>query len=161
MSDPRPKELIHAEELRFNGKVEESLEIIRNFEQKPEINPEELLWALLLRGWVYAAKQQIHEAIELRERTYTLSHELGLVTETIEALLLRAYSVFLGKTEETDNYILEVEKLVSTLPDIPPYNYSKIVEFRLIFKSWFYYFKEDYNNQNYTAPLSYKNKALK
>ncbi|MHA1931650.1 MAG: tetratricopeptide repeat protein [Promethearchaeota archaeon] len=146
MSDPRPQELIHAEELRFNGKVEESLEIILNYEQKPEITPEERLWALLLRGWVYAAKQQIHKAIELGKRTYTLSYELGLVTEAIEALLLRAYSVFLGKTKEADNFILEAEKLVSTLPDIPPYNYSKIVELRLIFKSWFYYFKNEYNS---------------
>ena len=53
MSDPRPKELIQTEELRFIGKVEESLEIIRNYERKHGITPEEQLWTLLLKGWGY------------------------------------------------------------------------------------------------------------
>ena len=43
MSDPRPKELIHAEKLTFMGKVEESLEFIRNYEIKHGITPEERL----------------------------------------------------------------------------------------------------------------------
>lgn len=38
MSDPRPKELIHTEELLFIDKVEESLEIIRIYERKREIS---------------------------------------------------------------------------------------------------------------------------
>ena len=32
MSDPRPEELIRAEDLMFNGKVEEVIELLNNFE---------------------------------------------------------------------------------------------------------------------------------
>ncbi len=32
MSDSRPEQLIRAEELIYNGKVEEALEIVKNFD---------------------------------------------------------------------------------------------------------------------------------
>ncbi|MFX0083936.1 MAG: hypothetical protein ACFE94_19495 [Candidatus Hodarchaeota archaeon] len=51
MSDPRPKELIHAEELMYNGKIEEALEIIYNFEKNFKPVTKQHLWALLSRGW--------------------------------------------------------------------------------------------------------------
>jgi len=38
MSDPRPEELIQAENLLYNGKVDKALEIINNFQNKSEIS---------------------------------------------------------------------------------------------------------------------------
>ena len=52
MSDPRPEEIIQAEKLLDNGKIDDALEIIINFEKKNGINQNEQLWALLIRGWV-------------------------------------------------------------------------------------------------------------
>ena len=56
MSDPRPKQLIHAEALMYYGKVKETLKIVANFEKKSLITSYEQLWVLLLKGFVYANK---------------------------------------------------------------------------------------------------------
>ena len=143
MSDPLPEQLIRAEELMYNGKGEEALEIIINFEKRSDLTPRNKLSALLLRGWVYSTKIQFEKPMEMGERTYTMSQELGLVSETIEALILKVYSVFLGKIEEAFNHVLEAEKLLRTLPDSPPYNYFKIADLNLFLKSWVYFYKND------------------
>jgi tetratricopeptide (TPR) repeat protein len=145
MSDPRPKELIQAEEYYYNGNLEESLRIIRNYEGKHGITTEEQLWVLLLKGHVYGSKQEYQKVVEIGEHTFTISQELGLISEAIEALLLKVQCVLLGRNDEAFNYVLEVEKLLSTLSESPPYNYSKIVEINLLLKSWVYYFRGEFN----------------
>ena len=67
MSDPRPEEIIQAEKLLDNGKIDDALEIIINFEKKNGINQNEQLWALLIRGWVNIYKLQFKEGVEVAE----------------------------------------------------------------------------------------------
>jgi tetratricopeptide (TPR) repeat protein len=144
MSDPRPKELVYAEELRYAGKVEESLEIIRNFEKRIELTPNEKLWVILLKGRVYSNITQYIDTVEMGERTYKMSQELGLVPEAIEALILKGHCFVFGRTDEALEYVLEIEKLLKNLPE-KPYNHSVIKEFHLSLKSWVYVFKNDFN----------------
>ncbi len=144
MPDPRPKELIHAEELRFIGKVEECIEIIRNYERKNGITPKEQLWAIQLKGWVHGMNTQFKKIVEIGERTYMMSQELGLVSEVIEALLLRVNCIFLGKIEEAHNYVLEAENLLSTLSE-EHYRLKILEKSYLLLKSWVYYNKSDFD----------------
>ncbi len=143
MPDSRPKELIHAEELMYKGKLERTLNLITSFEKKGKKSSKEQLWILLLRGWVYALREQINSAIEVGESTYKMSKELKLVPEAIEALLLKVYCVFLGKFEEANSYILEAERLLSIHPEIPPDKYKTHI---LLLKTWICWYKTDYDN---------------
>jgi hypothetical protein len=51
MSDPRPEELVPAEQLLDYGKEENALEIITNFEKKSVITPREQLWVLFFKRY--------------------------------------------------------------------------------------------------------------
>jgi tetratricopeptide (TPR) repeat protein len=117
MSDFRPNELIHAEELMYNGKLEEVLEIIRNFERISELSPKDKLSTLLLKGNIYQLTHQFKKAVEAGESAYSMSQELGLVHESIEALTLKAWIVRYGKNDDALNLILEAEKLLSSLSE--------------------------------------------
>jgi tetratricopeptide (TPR) repeat protein len=142
MPDSRPKELIHAEELMYEGKLERTLNLITSFEKEGKKSSKEQLWILLLRGWVYALREQINSAIEVGESTYQMSKELKLVPEAIEALLLKVYCVFLGKFEEANSYILEAERLLSIHHEIPPDKYKTHI---LLLKTWICWIKADYD----------------
>ena len=143
MSDPQPKELIHAEELIDNGRFEEALKLITDFENRSNITSKEQLWALLLRGLVYFYKQQFKEGVQIGENAYQLSRELGMVPESIEALNLKVQVVYLGKPEKANNYILEAEKLINSLPQGTNVDLLKLTTFHLIQKSWIYFYKGD------------------
>ena len=111
MTDSRPEQLIHAEELIYNGKVEEALEIVINFEKMSKITPKDRLSALLLKGSIYNFTHQHKKAVEVGGLAYSMSQELGLVPESIEALLIKAWMLRLGKVGEALKLILEAEKV--------------------------------------------------
>ncbi|MFX0029317.1 MAG: tetratricopeptide repeat protein [Candidatus Hermodarchaeota archaeon] len=145
MCDPRPQELIHAEELLNNGKVDEGIEIITNFEKNCKMIPKERLWTLLLRGRAYVYKQQFKKGVEIGEQTYKLSNELGLVLEIIEALILKSQIAFLGKLDEALDLILKAEKLFNSLREEPSTDTTKLKIMLNYMKSWIYIFKSDFN----------------
>ena len=90
MSDSRPEQLIRAEELYYNGKVDEALEIVENFEKISELTQKDQLSALLLKGNIFCVTHEFIKAIDIGEDVYPISQELGLVPESIEALSLKA-----------------------------------------------------------------------
>ena len=90
MSESRPEELIRAENLMYDGKVEEAFEIVINFEKRSELTPKDQLSALLLRGLIHFFRVQLKDVINVGEIAYPMSQELGLIPESIEALLLKA-----------------------------------------------------------------------
>jgi len=145
MSDLRPEQLIYAEELLYNGKVEEALEIIMNFEKKGELTPKDQLSVLLLKGWIYWCKTQMKDAVEVGELAYSMSQELGLVPESIEALNLRALIWFLGNVDKALSLILEAEKLLNSLSDESSANIFKLKSSLTFSKSWIYFHKSDFN----------------
>ena len=114
MSDPRPKEMIRATNLIFNGKVDEWQEILKKYESKSEITPEEQVWIFIFRGWDYLYNTfQIQKAIDMGDRSFKLSQELGLIAATIEALILKAHAFLLGEFDEGQENILEAENLIN------------------------------------------------
>jgi tetratricopeptide (TPR) repeat protein len=145
MTDNRPKELIRAEELMYNGKVEEALEIVLNFEKRSELSTKDQLSALLLKGMIYSFMFQIKKAVEIGERAYPMSQELGLVMESIEALILKIYISFFGNTDEGLNLILEAEKLLNSLSDESSVNINKLKINLAFAKGWVYAIKRNFD----------------
>ncbi|MHA2391427.1 MAG: tetratricopeptide repeat protein [Promethearchaeota archaeon] len=144
MSNLRPQELIRAEELIDNGEIDEALEIITNFEKKCKMIPKEQLWTQLLRGRAHALNQQFQEGVEIGEQVYKLSNELGMVLETIEALILKAQIAFLGKLNKALDLILEAEKLFNSLRDESSIHTTKLKIIIIYMKSWIYIYKSDF-----------------
>jgi tetratricopeptide (TPR) repeat protein len=145
MLDLRPEELIRAEELMYNGKVKEALEIVINFEKKVELTPKDQLSALLLKGNIYRLTAQLKEAVEIGERAYSMSQELGLVPETIEALFLKTVMVFLGKPDEALDLISKAEELFDSLSNGSPANIAKLKLLLTYIKSRIYLSKNRIN----------------
>ncbi|MHA2039711.1 MAG: tetratricopeptide repeat protein [Promethearchaeota archaeon] len=145
MSDPLPEELICAEELMYNGKVEEALKIITNFEEKSKLTSREQLRALLLKGNVFTLMHQFKEAIEVGERAFSISQELGLVPESIEALILKAQITHIGNPSEALDLIIKGEESLNSLENESLASITELT-FNLIHtKSWIYFFKSDFD----------------
>ncbi|MHA2400961.1 MAG: tetratricopeptide repeat protein, partial [Promethearchaeota archaeon] len=145
MSDPKPEELIHAEELIFKGKVEEALEMVTNFEKRSDSTLKNQLSALLLKGNIYRLTAQLKGAVEVGELAYSMSQELGLVPESIEALFLKAVMVYLGKRDEALDLISKAEELFNTLSNGSPANIAKLKLLLTYMKSRIYLLKINYN----------------
>ncbi|KKK95550.1 hypothetical protein LCGC14_2671700, partial [marine sediment metagenome] len=112
-----PKELAHARELMDQAKFGEALEIIENFESVKTITPDDQLSALLIKAWIYAYTQQFEKQIEISERAYKISQALGLMPESIEALIGKAFIAFIGDLDKASTYVTEAERLLKSLPD--------------------------------------------
>ncbi|MHA2037617.1 MAG: tetratricopeptide repeat protein [Promethearchaeota archaeon] len=145
MSDPRPKEIIRAEELLDNGKLEGALEIITNFEKKDGITPKEKLWVLLLTGQLHLNKLQFKKSVEVGEQAYQLSKELEMLSESIEALILKSYISIFGKPDEALNLIAKAEALLDSIIDETYINLSRINFSILLPKLYGYYYKGGFN----------------
>ncbi|MFX0001344.1 MAG: tetratricopeptide repeat protein [Candidatus Hermodarchaeota archaeon] len=145
MSDPRPEQLIRAEELMYNGKVKDALEVVVNFEKKVELTPKDQLWSLLLKGNIYRLTAQLKEAVEVGELAYSMSQELGLVPESIEALFLMAVMVYLGKPDEAIDLISKAEELFNSLSNGSPANITKLKFLLTYIKSRIYLQKNNIN----------------
>jgi len=145
MLDSRPDQLIRAEELMYNGRVEEAFKIVINFEKTSELGLKDQLSALLLKGIIYGLKNQFKEGVETGERAYSISQHLGLVPELIEALFLKALVVHLGKLEEASNLTLEAENLLNSLPVESYANITKLKLFLTYLRSWIYFYKNSFD----------------
>ncbi|MHA2179935.1 MAG: tetratricopeptide repeat protein [Promethearchaeota archaeon] len=126
MSDSRPEQLIQAENLYYNGRVEEALELIKNFEEGSELTQKDQLSAALLKGIIYCLRHEFKKVSEISEFTYSKSQELGLVPESIEALNLKSQIFWSGNVAEAFNLILKAEKLLNSLTDELPATFNKL-----------------------------------
>ncbi|MFW9824297.1 MAG: tetratricopeptide repeat protein [Candidatus Thorarchaeota archaeon] len=138
MPDSRPKELIHAEELYYDGQVEEALEIIENFEKTGDLAQKDQLSAILLKGNIYCITHEFIKAIDIGERAYPISQELGLVPESIEALSLKAQIFWHGNIKKALDLISEAEKLLASLSDESPTIHDKLKYNLMYLKCYFY-----------------------
>ncbi|MFX1456082.1 MAG: tetratricopeptide repeat protein [Promethearchaeota archaeon] len=134
-----PEELVRAEQLIFEGKEEEALELITNFEKKSDLTPEEQLSSLILKGWTVKNKERVGE------KAYKMSRELGKDYESIEALILRASDNLWGSQfDKAKDFILEAEKLYNSINDKSSLEMSKLKARLLDAGTFIYILTNDY-----------------
>ncbi len=112
-----PKELVQAKELKDRAKFKEALEIITNFENIGSNSPEDLLSALLIKANIYDHTQQFEECVNISEKAYQISQDLGLISESIEALIWKSDIAFMGDLDKGDAYLKEAEMRLKSLTD--------------------------------------------
>lgn len=145
MLESKSDELVRAEELMYNGKVEEAIEVINNFESNLELDPKEQLWALILRGWAYVYKLRFRRAVEVGKHAYLMSKELGMAPETIDALLLKAFMTYLGNPNEAFECVLEAENIFASHGDKTSSKHLKLEHDILYLKSIIYNTKGNFD----------------
>ncbi|MFX0001795.1 MAG: tetratricopeptide repeat protein [Candidatus Hermodarchaeota archaeon] len=123
----------------YNGKVEEVYDIITHFEKKADLTREDQLSLLLIKGKYCCIREQFKKAVEIGEVSYQLSNELGMLSEMIEALTLKALIFRSGNLEEAIKLIVEAEKLLSSLDGISSSHLSRLKLWILSIKSATYF----------------------
>lgn len=143
--ESQSKELLTAKKLMREGKYEEALEIIKNFENKAGISDEEKLSALILEGRLYTYIGKFQEAVRVGDDAYYLSQKLGSVSAIIRALLLKSNTVQLGNLDEALNITLEAENLMDSLEKETSLEFPRERAVNLYAKAQVYFLKEDYD----------------
>lgn len=138
-------DLTLAEQLMYQAKFEETLKILKNLEEK-EIEPsEEQLLIFLLEGKVYSYKEQYRKAVDLGDRVYQLNKKLGIISLTIDSLLLKARMVFLGMLEKALEHISEAENLLNSMSDKSSSEFLRLKADFLLIKSIACHYSTDHN----------------
>ncbi len=117
MSNLLNKELITVGELTYQAKFDEAFQLITILEKKIIENTKEQLEILLLKGRIYRYQLRYKEAVEIGEIAYQLSIKLGISSKTIDALIIKANELFLGKADHALQYIAEAERLLLDISD--------------------------------------------
>ena len=145
MSDSTSDEFIRTEQLIYHAKFENAIKILKNLEEK-EIKPtKEQISIFLLKGKVYSYKEQYKKAIDLGDCAYQLSKKLGIISKTVDSLLLKARIVFLGMLEKALEHISEAEGLLNSMSDKSSSEFLKLKADFLLIKSIACHYTIDHN----------------
>ncbi|HEC38073.1 MAG TPA: hypothetical protein ENI29_07545, partial [bacterium] len=149
MSLQIPEKLSHVRKLIDQAKFNEALEIIENFENSESLSPEDQLSALLIKARIYTYTREYEKNVEVSSRAYEISQELGRASESVEALIGKAYIIFIDDLDKASTYVTEAERLLKSLPD----DFSTDVLRRrlLSIKSWILLFKGNINGATESA----------
>ena len=145
MPESKIKKLVHAELLMYQGKFDEALEIIEIFEEKVTNKSKEQLSAYTLKGRVFSYAEKYKEAVEVGELVYKLSQELGSISDSIDAFLIKSCVVFFGKLENGLELISKAENLLNSISDDPTLDLSRQKSDFLRIKSIIYRVTGDLN----------------
>ncbi|KKM91401.1 hypothetical protein LCGC14_1228880 [marine sediment metagenome] len=137
------KVLVHARELLDQAKFGEAHEIIANFENVESISPEDQLSALLIKARIYNYQVQYEKYIKIYEHAYQMSQDLGLVSESVEALIGKARIAFTGDLNKASTYVKDAERRLNSIADDP--STSMLRSGLLQIKSWILFLKANYN----------------
>ncbi|MHA2203708.1 MAG: tetratricopeptide repeat protein, partial [Candidatus Hodarchaeales archaeon] len=143
MTKQLSKELKKARELIDQAKLDETLGIIGNFENRESLSLEDQVSALLIKGRVNLYKQRTRKALHIYEIAYQMSQDLGLLNETVSALIGKAYIGFIGDRDRAFSYVSDAEERLDSLVKDPS---TLVLKRNLLFiKSWILYLKGNVN----------------
>ena len=120
-----PKEFSRAEELIYQAKFDEALELLTRIEKIDIKDPIYRLKGLILKGRIHCYAGKYKEAIELGKIAYQLSKKLDLIAESVDALLIKAHVIYFGKREEAIGIIMDTERIFKPLMDDSTFDYSR------------------------------------
>ncbi|MFX1455902.1 MAG: tetratricopeptide repeat protein [Promethearchaeota archaeon] len=137
------KELVHARDLMYQGKFDEAIEIIEKFEKTELLSSEDKLSALLMKGDVYLSMQRTRKALQAFDVAYQISQDLGLISESVSALIGKANIVFIGDHDKANTYVSLAEEKLNSLPEDP---ITRVLRRNfMLTKSWVLLFRGHYD----------------
>jgi len=139
-----PEELTLAEKLIDDAKVEEALQILRDFEENGERTLYDVVSCHLLKCELLRQRGLLENVIKLAEKTYNESLELGKNLLSVDALLLMAGALLrLNRLDLAFDKIKQGEGLLKTLTqELPAVNKQREADVAYI-KGLYYYYKSN------------------
>jgi len=134
----KPKELTRARQLINEGKLDEALQLMNNYEEKGEITLEDLVKCHLLKCELFFQQDLYENVVTLAEKTYKESLGLEKKFLSIDALMLTAQALLpLNRLDRAFDIIKQGEELLKNQTlDVP--KESKQREANLAFISGYY-----------------------
>jgi len=143
LPDLKSKEIKIVEELIYKGKFEEALNTISEFEKKTNLTSKIQLSIYILKGRIFKYSERYREAVDMGELAFQLSQKLGIVSSSIDALLIKACIVFFGELENALDLISEVENMFNSFSGDSTSHLSRQKTEFLLVKSLIYRFTGD------------------
>ncbi len=114
-----PEELTLAEKLIDDAKVNETHELLDNFERKKGLTLHDKVSSHLLRADLLYQQGRYRECLTLAEETYDMSLGLGKNLQSVDCFIHMAKSlVFLGKPDKYLDVIIQGEELLKNLTQV-------------------------------------------
>ncbi len=112
----KPEELVQAQLLIDDAKVDEALQILRSFEEKRDHTLQNIVYYHLLKCELLRQQGLLENVIKLAEKTYNESLGLGKNLLSVDALLLMAGALLrLNRSDLAFDKIKQGEALLKTL----------------------------------------------
>ena len=113
----KPEILIQAEELIDEGKLDEALKLLSNYEQKEALNLHDKSTCHLLQCKIQFWQGKYKELIKLAEQIYKESRRLENIFLKIDSLLIMTHALaLLARYEEAFDLIKQGKELIKTIP---------------------------------------------
>lgn len=156
MPDSIEKILESGYRLQNEGKIEDSLQLINNFEEKMNLTPTEELRLKLFKGFVNFYKEEFEKNLSLGNQLYQESLELDKPLLAIESVFIKFVTLFLmWRTGEAWNDVENCEKLLQSAAQEPSSEFE-IGEAYFSFMRGFFYFWE----HKYDLAIEYHKKSI-
>jgi len=140
----KPQELILAQQFIDEGKLDEALTLLNNYEQKEGLTHHDKVSCHLLQSKILRWQGKVKEALMLAEETYKESLGLGKSLLSVDALMWMAHAlIWLNRLDDAFNIIKQGEELLKTLPQEVPTDYKQREASIAVAKGVFYQFKGD------------------
>jgi len=134
-----PEEIIRAEKLIDDGKLDEALTLLNNYEQKEGLSHQDKASCHLLQCQILFIQGKLKRLIKHAEQTYKESEGLENSFLKIDSLLLMAHAYArLGKFDEASDLIKQGEELINTIPQKLTKAYKQREAYLAFIKGYFY-----------------------
>jgi tetratricopeptide (TPR) repeat protein len=135
----------------YSANFENVLEKIHRLEMG-QMTSKFKLSLLIIKGRLFCYLEKYKDAVELGEKALILSRKLGLPIQSIDALLIKSYGVFLGYLENSIDLVNQAEDLFNSTFKNPPLDaprqYSDYLIIKFIVLRYARNLKESFNTAN-------------
>jgi tetratricopeptide (TPR) repeat protein len=135
----KPEELLRAEKLIDDAKVNEAHELLNNFEKRESLTLQDKVASQLLRADLLFQQGRYRESLTLAEETYKESLGLGKNLQSVDAIIHMANSLWLlVKIDKLFDVIIQGEELLKNLPQVLSSKRMKREAYLVLLKGMFY-----------------------
>ncbi len=143
----KPEELIRAEQLSDDGKLDEALTLLNNYEQKEGLSHHDKASCHLLRCQILLWQGKLKELIKHAEQVYKESEGLENKFLRVDSLLLRTHAViWLDRFDEAFDLTTQGEELLKTIPQELTKAYKQREAYLALIKGYFYNRRRNLND---------------
>ena len=146
MSISMHKELKRVLDLFNEGKLEDALQLITNFEKLKDINQEDKHYYRYLNMSIFLHMGRFQECLKIVEEDYQESRTQNKPLFLIDSIWSKWIILFiLGRFTEVWENILSIEKLLKSVSQEPPFEVRLREGFYYFIKGYWFYWEKKYD----------------